>query len=109
MVIKKTCYPNKYRDFSNEVDARVDMWPMEAGCGIEDSEYYLRDIWGGKLLMDDQGKKDFAVILCGLLYSSFVILVRFEEETINPSQVNGLHVVGFGKKIVITLINWVCL
>lgn len=59
--------------------------------------------------MDDRRKRDFAVIWCGLVYSLFVILVGFEEETTNPSQVNGLHVVGFGRKIVINLINWVCL
>lgn len=72
-VIKITCYPNKYRDFSKEVDARVDMWPMEGGCGKVDTEYYLRDIWCRKLLMDDQRKRDFGVILCGLVYGLFVI------------------------------------
>lgn len=47
--------------------------PMEGGCGKVDTEYYLRDIWCRKLLMDDQGKRDFGVILCGLVYGLFVI------------------------------------
>lgn len=60
--------------------------------------------------MDKEGKfffSFFAVICCGLVYSLFVILMGPGEETTNLSQVDGLHVVGFGKKTMINLINCV--
>lgn len=37
-------------------------WIIEVECGIENIEYYLRDIWGRRLLMDELGKRVFIVI-----------------------------------------------
>lgn len=40
----------------------ISRWIIEAECGIENTEYYLRDIWGRRLLMDEPGKRVFTVI-----------------------------------------------
>lgn len=42
-----------------------------------------------------------------MIHSLFVVLERSGEETTNSNQVDGLHMVGFGKKAVLNLISWV--
>lgn len=41
------------------------------------------------------------------LNNTAIVLVGSGEETTNPSQVDGLHVVGFGKKAEHNLIGWI--
>lgn len=44
------CFPNKSKDFWEEMHER---WSIQAECGIENTEFYLRDILGRRLLMDE--------------------------------------------------------
>lgn len=60
------CFPNKSKDCREEMHVR---WSIQAECGIENTGFYLRDILGRRLLMDELIKRVFVEISCDLVYS----------------------------------------